>query len=209
MTCPFSVNLHALCTRFIRICRSRVGSPIRMEGISGGMTHTTSIPLKLADANSISTISSARVRRSNSTLSRRSMPASIFEISRRSFSVASSWSQQRRIASKHSNWFASTLVSRRCTSIPIIPFKGVLTSWQTKAINLFLATAAASISIIWRFSVMSCAIHRRPTIFPSESLLGIVFMRTTMGCSFPSTTLKLCNSELMVFPPFKTGERVS
>jgi uncharacterized OB-fold protein len=39
MTVPISVNLHALLTRFVRICRTRIGSRRTHAGRSGAIEH--------------------------------------------------------------------------------------------------------------------------------------------------------------------------
>ena len=143
MTSPLSVNLIALLVKFARICARRVGSPRRRVESVGATRQASSMPLRRAlSANTCVTLSTVS-RRSKSTSSTCSFPASILEKSRMSLMIASSVSAAvSAVPTKRSCFFSSgVLRSRR--SMPMTPFMGVRISWLMLARNCALAAAAA------------------------------------------------------------------
>ena len=96
-TCPASVNLIALPSRFSRIWRSLVTSPTTMRGVPGRMSPTSSSPFSVALAAISSSAASTHSWRSNVAASRSIRPASIFEKSRMSLMIVSSDSPLARM----------------------------------------------------------------------------------------------------------------
>ena len=89
-TSPRSVNLIAFPTRFTMIRPSRLGSPTRSSGMSGGKCDTSSRPFSCARTASTFIVSATVSRSSNSTRSNSSLRASTFEKSRMSLIKSSS-----------------------------------------------------------------------------------------------------------------------
>src|SRR5205809_245535 len=87
---PLSVNLTALPTRLTSVWRTRTGSPFTCAGTSGSITQVSDSPFALAAGTSRPAASTSVRRRSMSTASMVSFPASILEASRMSLMMASS-----------------------------------------------------------------------------------------------------------------------
>ena len=95
MTSPRSVNFTALPPRFTSTWRSRTASSFTRGRLAGGESHNSSMPLVAARAASISTVCSRISIKSHSADSNCNRPASIFEKSSTSSTMASSESAER------------------------------------------------------------------------------------------------------------------
>ena len=104
-----AVNLMALLTRLIRICRMRPGSPTTCRGTSGAIRMMRSSPFSAAAPESSSPTSSTATMMSKGTGSSRRRPASIFEKSRMSLMIVRSASADFRTVSAWCRWPARQL----------------------------------------------------------------------------------------------------
>ena len=142
-TSPLSVNLTALPTRLVRTCRSRPGSPRSALGTSWRMRQSSSSPLAWAASAKDPRTSRTARRRSKSTISRSTRPASIFEKSRMSLMISSRARPEWSITSAYSRCSGVRLVSRRRRVMPMTPFMGVRISWLMLATNSDLRREAS------------------------------------------------------------------
>ena len=92
---PSSVNLIALPTKLVRIWPRRSGSPLMRVTRFAGILQASSSPLAWARSASRSTMSSMVARKSTSSFSSSSFPASILEKSRRSLMMPSRFWPER------------------------------------------------------------------------------------------------------------------
>lgn len=97
---PCSVNLIAFPTRLNRTWFSRTGSPTSPGGTAGSTAATSASFFCSAPNLSAPATPCTRVRGSNSTDSNCTLPDSILLMSRMSLIVESSWSAEKRTASR-------------------------------------------------------------------------------------------------------------
>ena len=148
-TSPSSVNLTALPTRLLRICRSRTGSPRIWRGRSSERSHITSSDFSCAGAAISWMTSSASWQIETGIRSSVSLPASIFEKSRMSLMITRSASPERWTVSASCRCWPVRRVASRSSDIPITPFIGVRISWLMFARNCDFdrfASSAASLA---------------------------------------------------------------
>ncbi len=101
-TSPPSVNLMALPTRLVKICRNRPGSPSTQVGTAACTKLTSSMPLVAAGSARISNTSSMARRSSKLMISSSILPASILEKSKISLMIDNSARPERRMVSAKS-----------------------------------------------------------------------------------------------------------
>ena len=142
-TSPESVNLIALASRFVRICRRRCSSPRSVPGTESAMKSVSSTPLACASGASIAPVESTTSRGSNGRSSRSSLPASIFEKSSTSLMTFSSASPELTAVSTSDRCSSLSGVSPSSSSMPITPLSGVRISWLMLATKSDLASDAA------------------------------------------------------------------
>ena len=164
-TSPWGVNLSALLVRFISTCRSRPGSPCKRTGTASSTKPTSSTPRRLASSDSVSSTASMTRRTSKSISSRSSLPASIFEKSRTSFSTAIRLAAHARARSRKSRRSSASVVSSASSVIPKMPFIGVRISWLIVARNSDFASDASSARRLARSSSST-----KPTSLASFSI---------------------------------------
>ena len=140
-TWPLAVNLSAFDTRFMRIWRMRSSSPLAQRCRYGSMSSSSSMPFWCARCANRSMTSSTTWRMSRSCVSRRSLPASIFEKSRMSLMMASSASAELWMVAAKRRWRGSSLESSSSSVMPSTPFIGVRISCDMRARNSLLARA--------------------------------------------------------------------
>jgi hypothetical protein len=144
-TAPRSVNLIALLTRFVRICRSRPGSPRTHSARSISRRVSKARPLAVAAKRSDAQTSSTIGWSANARSSKSSLPASILEKSRMSLITVSSELPALKIVVAYPRCSAVKAVSRRISVIPRTPLIGVLISWlMFVRKRLFSCEASAS-----------------------------------------------------------------
>ena len=122
---PLAVNLMALPTRLIKICRSRPGSPTSLAGSLGSIAQTRSSLLRWAWMASGDRASNRRSWRSKAVDSSSTLLASILEKSRMSLIRRRSDSAEDRMPVRYSLCSGVRLVSRASSVIPRMPFIGV------------------------------------------------------------------------------------
>src|SRR3989449_574266 len=141
---PCSVNLIALPTRLVSTWPRRRGSPLTWVARFAGMLQASSSPLAWARSARRSTTSSSVRRRSMSTFSSSSFPASILEKSRRSLMMPSRFWPERCTVSAYLRCALVSPVSSNSSVIPRTPFIGVRISWLILARNELFAWFADS-----------------------------------------------------------------
>ena len=124
-TSPSWVNLMALPTRFVRICRKRPASPIIQSGTSGEMSLASSSPFSWARSARVLSRSPTVSRSENGVGSRSSLPASIFEKSRMSLMMVNSESAEEATRPRDSRCSAESSVPSNRSVSPMMPFMGV------------------------------------------------------------------------------------
>ncbi len=148
-TSPSEVNLMAFPTRLTTIWRRRVGSPTRRSGTSGRIWQASSRRFWWARPLSVFMVVSRESRRPKSIASRSSLPASILEKSRMSFSRESKESAEAFAVVRYSRCSCVSSVSSASSVMPMTPFIGVRISWLMLARNspfAWLAASAASLA---------------------------------------------------------------
>ena len=143
-TSPRSVNLMAFPTRFTMIRPSRLGSPTRSSGMSGGKCEANSRPFSCARTANTFIVSATVSRNLNSTRSNSSFRASTFEKSRMSLIKSRSDAAEVFTVVRYSRCSAVNLVSKANSVMPTMAFIGVRISWLMFARNSLLARVASS-----------------------------------------------------------------
>jgi len=166
---PSWVNFTALLLRLTTIWRRRTGSPRSRRGTPGATSSTTSRPLRWASRMIRSTASSSSLCRSKSMHSRLSLPASILEKSRMSFTRLSSTSAEKRTCSAYSRCSTSRPGSSSSSVMPVMVWIGVRISWLMFARNSLLARVVASADSLafWR-STSLCFQRETSLTIPSR-----------------------------------------
>src|SRR5213596_397486 len=161
-----SVNLIALPTRLVSTWPKRRGSPLTWVARFAGMLQASSSALARARSARRSTTSSSVRRRSMSTFSSSSFPASILEKSRRSLMMPSRFWPERCTVSAYLRCALVSPVSSNSSVIPRTPFIGVRISWLILARNELFAWFADSAASRARRSASSlrlCCVTSRAT----------------------------------------------
>ena len=150
LTSPISVNLMALFSRLVRICRTRDASPMTRRGSDGAGSILSSTRFSSAWGSSIWLTSRTSSGSSNGSFSRAISSASIFDRSSTLLMTPSSARPANWILAR--NWRCSS-VSAVCSSRyprPMTALSGVRSSWLMLARNwlfdLLARSAAASAS---------------------------------------------------------------
>jgi len=164
-TSPCGVNLKAFPTKFKRTWRNRPGSPRSACGTYGSSGATRCRRLSWAGLIKRLTISCRISGRLKSTISRSSLPASIFEKSRISFRIVRRDSAELLAVVVYSYCSRVRSVSRISSVIPRVPFIGVRISWLMVARNsdlTRLAASAASLDCRSSVSRRLCSVKSTP-----------------------------------------------
>ncbi|KRD39826.1 hypothetical protein ASE35_05760 [Lysobacter sp. Root916] len=147
-TPPFSVNLTALCIRFNSTWVSNALSPLRRTGTSSSMSTLKVRPLAEASGCSIFCRRLSTSCRLKSTSRRCSLPASIAEMSSTSLTSNSSDCAEVWMTSAYSRCSGARRVPCMSSAMPMMPFKGVRSSWLILARKRLLASLARRASSV-------------------------------------------------------------
>ena len=189
VTAPCWVNLIALPTRLVIVCRRREGSARIEAGTGAGISWRSSMLFSRALTDSTSITSAITRCGSVSMHSSRSSPDSTFERSRMSSMSSSRWCPLRWMVSRYRAVSTpSRARPRRSRSVkPMIAFIGVRISWLMFARKSLLARLAAS--------ARSLA-SRNCTSLRSSSLTSSRLTSTPLTlCWAPSTGALLARNE--------------
>ena len=171
-TTPVSVNLIALLTRLIRICRSTRWSAVTTIGASGP-SMCSLMPLPSAKGCNDSTTSSVTARQSTGSSATCTRPDSIFARSRRSLMMDS---RCLPLVCTRRSWCSCSALSGPGSFISMVPVKpmmalsGVRSSWLMLARKLSLAWLARSSSTFC--SCRSSSKRRRSVISRTAAMVS-------------------------------------
>ncbi len=176
-TSPVSVNLMALPTKLISICRSRIGSPRHAHGHvefdgAGEFQHSWHARARRRSRSFPPPLRAIGNRRAPA----RSLPASTFEKSRMSLMMCSSASAEREMVSER--WRCRGVRSVVCSTsdMPMTPFIGVRISWLMRARNSLFALLARSAASLARLASPIAS-------FRSRLALPRLIVRSSTCCS--------------------------
>ena len=142
------------------------------------MRQASSRPLACARSASRSTVSSRDWRKSSSTVSSSSLPASILEKSSTSLMIANRFLPELCTVSAYLRWTLESPVSSSNSVMPSTPFIGVRISWLMRArkelLAWFAASAAPRACRRATSARLFCVMSRATAIVPMHSLVSLI-----------------------------------